>query len=285
MINKRRGDGDTPPPIVRRLRARHRPVIHGAWKVAYADFTTSMMALFIVLWAMQLSPEIRASIANYFRNPSVMSSSGSAGVLPASSGVVGLAQPAGGPSPDSPDTALAEAAVRIRAAIEADPVLRALRDQVRIEMTPEGLRIQLAERDDSLFFEIGSAQVKPALTRVLAVVAQVVGEVPNDVVVEGHTDTRQYVRYDRGYTNWELSADRANSARRVLEGTGLRTRQVVRVVGFADHDLLMQDDPLNAQNRRVSVIVRNGPGAAGEAAATKIRERLKLSARAEEPPR
>jgi flagellar motor protein MotB len=83
VIGKRRGDGDNPAPIVRRIRARHRPVIHGAWKVAYADFTTSMMALFIVLWAMQLSPEIRASIANYFRNPSVMSSSGSAGVLPA----------------------------------------------------------------------------------------------------------------------------------------------------------------------------------------------------------
>jgi chemotaxis protein MotB len=127
-------------------------------------------------------------------------------------------------------------------------------------MTPEGLRIQLVERDDSLFFEIGSADVKPAMTRLLSVIAGIVGKLPNDVVVEGHTDTRQYSSQRRGYSNWELSADRANSARRVLEGTGLRARQIVRVVGFADHELLMPGAPLDAQNRRVSVIVRNMSG-------------------------
>jgi chemotaxis protein MotB len=256
VIGKRRGDGDNPPPIIKRLAPRRRHATHGAWKVAYADFVTSMMALFIVLWAAEQSPEIRAAIANYFRNPSVVPTANDrAGVLPAAGAVLPVAAADAAPAERS-ETALTDAAARIRSALENDPDLRALRDQVRIEMTPEGLRIQLAERDDSLFFEIGSARMKPALTRLLTIVAEIVGTLPNDVVVEGHTDTRQYARQDQGYTNWELSADRANSARRVLEAKGLRPRQIVRVVGFADHDLLLPDDPLDAQNRRVSVIVR-----------------------------
>jgi len=263
MIGKRRGDSDPAPPVIRRPRRRRHALPHGSWKVAYADFTTSMMALFIVLWALQQSPEVRASIANYFRNPSVVPSAGTgAGVLPAAPGVLPGVQPVHHPSADAYDPALADAAGRLRAALEADPELRALRDQVRVEMTPEGLRIQLSELDDSLFFEIGSAEVKPALTRVLTAVAQVIGALPNDVVVEGHTDTRQYAAR-RNYSNWELSADRANSARRVLEAAGLRPRQITRVVGLADHELLLKDDPLNAQNRRVSIIVRPAPAAQG----------------------
>ncbi len=254
MTAKKRNDDDSHPPIVRKVAARRRHGgSHGAWKVAYSDFVTSMMALFIVLWAAGQSPEIRASIGNYFRNPTILPAN--AGVLPASTGAVG-------PSPaDAADEGSAEGldqvAGQIRSALEGDPDLRGLRDQVRIEMTPEGLRIQIAERDDSLFFEIGSAEVKPALTRLLTTIARIVGTLPNEVAVEGHTDTRQYAaNRGRGYSNWELSADRANSARRVLEAAGLRPRQVVRVVGFADHDLLLREDPLNAQNRRVSVIVR-----------------------------
>jgi chemotaxis protein MotB len=275
--HSRHGDGDVPPFIIRKLPKRRHPVLHGSWKVAYSDFTTSLLALFIVLWAAEQSPQVRSSIANYFRNPSVVSGSSDARVLPGSTGVIPL-QAVSGVGSESDEEALAEAAVRIRTALDDDPALRPLRDQVRIEMTPDGLRIQLAERDDSLLFEIGSAEVKPALTRLLGAIAHVVGAMPNPVAVEGHTDSRQYTRQGRGYSNWELSADRANSARRVLEGSGLRERQVARVVGFADHELLLREDPLDAQNRRVSVIVRHagGSNAAG-------RESLKrLSARVEE---
>jgi len=256
MIGRRRPDPEQPPFIVRKPRSRRPKHPHGAWKVAYADFVTSMMALFIVLWAAEQSPVVRSSIATYFRNPSALPAGREqSGLLPTGSGVVSL--PAAGATSDDDDAALTEAAMRIRTALEADPDLRSLKDQVRIEMTPEGLRIQLVERDDSLFFEIGSAQVKPALTRLLGVVAQVVRVLPNDIAVEGHTDVRQYSRQGRGYSNWELSADRANSARRVMEDGGLRERQIVRVVGLADHDLLVPAQPLDAQNRRVSIIVRH----------------------------
>ncbi len=256
MNGRRRPDPEQPPFIIRKLRSRKAAHPHGAWKVAYADFVTSMMALFIVLWAAEQSPVIRSSIATYFRNPSALPAGREqSGLLPAGAGVVAL--PAAGAVGDDDEEALAEAAVRIRAALDADEELRSLENQLRIEMTPEGLRIQLVERDDSLFFEIGSAQTKPTLTRLLGVVAQVVGALPNDIAVEGHTDTRQYSRYGHGYSNWELSADRANSARRVMEIGGLRERQIVRVVGLADHDLLVPNDPLDAQNRRVSIIVRH----------------------------
>jgi chemotaxis protein MotB len=134
---------------------------------------------------------------------------------------------------------------------------------VRIDVGPEGLRVEMTERDDSVFFEVGSARVKPALTRILGTVAGVVGDMPNPVTVEGHTDTRPYSALRGGYSNWELSADRANSARRVLEASGLRPRQVTRVIGFADNDLLLRDRPLDAQNRRVSIVVARRP-VAGE---------------------
>ncbi|MBI3637811.1 MAG: OmpA family protein [Candidatus Rokubacteria bacterium] len=259
MIGKKRLEPDGPGPFIIRKATSHRKTHHhGAWKVAYADFVTSMMALFIVLWAAEQSPAVRQSIAGYFRSPSILPSGrADAGVLPSGAGVIAAEAASAANGTETDERALAEAAMNIKKALDDDPALRALREQVRIEMTPEGLRIQVVERDDSLFFEVGSAQVKPTLTRLLGVIAGIVGKLPNEMVVEGHTDTRQYARYGQGYSNWELSADRANSARRVLEATGIRERQIVRVVGFADHELLVQDNPLDAQNRRVSIIVRH----------------------------
>jgi len=258
VTGKRRGDGETPPFIIRKLRSRRHALPHGSWKVAYSDFMTSLLALFIVLWAAEQSPEVRASIANYFRNPRVLEGRPAASLMPAGTGVVAVAH-AGAPTadPEDEETALQETAARIEAALDADLALRGLRDQVRIDLTPEGLRIQLVERDDQLFFEIGSAELKPAVVRLLRLVAGIVGALPNEVAVEGHTDRRQYARQGRAYSNWELSADRANSARRVLETSGLRERQIVRVVGLADHEPLVAEDPLDAQNRRVSIIVRH----------------------------
>jgi len=118
-------------------------------------------------------------------------------------------------------------------------------------VTPEWLRVQFVEFDESLFVEIGSARLKPALTRLVAIVGAAVGTLPNEMIVEGHTDTRPYSGQPHGYTNWELSADRANGARRVLESSGLKPNQIVRVIGYADHEPLVGDQsPRSDQSPR-----------------------------------
>jgi len=271
---KKRTASETAAPIIVVKKAVHKGGHHGgAWKVAYADFVTTMMALFIVLWAAGQDTKVRESIASYFRNPNAVTRiapTGGSGtsVLPSSTGVVGQAEatPRGAGEPDD-DRAFTQTADAIRLTIEREPDLRALSKQVRIDITPEGLRVQFVEFDESLFFEIGSARLKPALTRLVAIVGSAVGKLPNQVVVEGHTDTRPYSGQPQGYTNWELSADRANAARRVLEASGIRPRQIVRVVGYADHEPLVPDDVLDPTNRRVSVIVKRRVAAAPAAPA------------------
>ena len=271
---KKRTGTEAAAPIIVVKKTVHKGGHHGgAWKVAYADFVTTMMALFIVLWAAGQDSNVRESIATYFRNPNAVTRiapTGGSGtsVLPLNTGVVGQAEatPRGKGEPDD-DQAFTQTADAIRLKIESEQDLRALSKQVRIDITPEGLRVQFVEFDESLFFEIGSARLKPALTRLVAIVGNAVGKLPNQVVVEGHTDRRPYSGQPRGYTNWELSADRANAARRVLEGSGIGTRQIVRVVGYADHDPLVPEDVLDPTNRRVSVIVKRRQAAAPPAAA------------------
>jgi chemotaxis protein MotB len=253
---------EPPAPVIVVRKVVHRGGHHGgAWKVAYADFVTTMMALFIVLWAAGQDTNVRESIATYFRNQDTnrvapLGGKGSS-LLPTSTGVVSSAAEAttrtGGADDD--EQAFTHAADAIRIAVDSVGDLRKLSGQIRIDITPEGLRVQFVEFDDSLFFEVGSSRLKPALTRLLGIVGETVGKMPNGVIVEGHTDQRAYAARD-GYTNWELSADRANSARRVLESAGIDPRHIVRVIGYADRDPLVRDNPLDPTNRRVSVIVK-----------------------------
>lgn len=245
--------GEPPPPTVIIQRRGGHPSEHGgAWKVAYGDFVTTMMALFIVLWASSQSQDVRHAIAQYFRHPAVLTTSGvGATLLPEPPEAVSVPQPT--PAPNEEDPAIfRKAQDALLELLDKDPALQALREQVLIQITPEGLRIQLVEREGKLLFEIGSATVKPALIRLLGAVAVVARPLPNKVAVEGHTDARRYTR--EPYSNWELSADRANAARRVLETAGLERGHITRVVGHADTDQLVPD-PLDAQNRRVSVIL------------------------------
>jgi chemotaxis protein MotB len=269
MTSKKGTSSDVPPPMIVVKKTVHKGGHHGgAWKVAYADFVTTMMALFIVLWAAGQDTNVRESIATYFRNPNTpvrIAPTGGRGtsLLPAGTGAVGQAQAAAqsGSAADDDDT-FRRTAESIRLTIDNERDLRDLSQQVRIDLTPEGLRVQFVEFDESLFFEIGSGRLKPALTRLIAIVGAAIGQLPNGVIVEGHTDRRAYSGRAHGYTNWELSADRANSARRVLESSGLRPDQVVRVVGCADHEPLVADNPLDRSNRRVSVIVKRRPDSA-----------------------
>jgi chemotaxis protein MotB len=233
----------------------------GAWKVAYADFVTTLMALFIVLWIVGQSSTVRLAIAGYFRDPGAFkegrapaAAPGGAGILPGQAPEAGQATPAD-PDGEAEERALRAAAERIRALTASDGPFAPIAEQIDITVTAEGLRIELREHERRPFFEVGSAVLIHPLKPLLEQLQAILGALPNHVTVEGHTDGRPYsARKD--YSNWELSADRANSARRVLENAGLRVGQVDRVVGHADRMPVTPDDPLHASNRRISLLVR-----------------------------
>jgi chemotaxis protein MotB len=142
---------------------------------------------------------------------------------------------------------------RLLQMIAAIPDLSKFKDQIEIKITKDGLRIELIEQAEGLFFDIGSARLKPDATQLLKLIASRIGTFPNDVVIEGHTDSRPYIR--AGYNNWDLSTDRANAARRVIEEGGIRERQIISINGYADRRLKNPDKPLDYSNRRVTILV------------------------------
>jgi chemotaxis protein MotB len=232
----------------------------GAWKVAYADFVTALMAFFLVMWLVGQSPEVKAAVGGYFRDPGVFETTRSGGVLPG--GTEGLKETGVTPVavPDNVRQArevLERAAEKLREALQTVPALKELEDRVEITVTAEGLRIELLENEKKSFFAVGSAQLLPETVELLGVIAQELGALGNTVALEGHTDSRPYSAAN-GYSNWELSTDRANSARRAMEVHGLRRGQVDAVRGFADTRLRYPDDSLDARNRRISIVVQSG---------------------------
>jgi chemotaxis protein MotB len=255
--------------IVRRKKAGHGGHHGGAWKVAYADFVTAMMAFFLVMWLASQDSRIREAIAGYFAEPGLMPHERSNSVLASGRGGV---DPTGMMALDRRPQAMVEAeqramvaaAERIRQETQARE-FASLRDQVELTITTEGLRIELVERDGSSFFDNGSAVLRGESVRILTVIAGEIGKLQNDVVIEGHTDSRQYANGDR-YGNWELSSDRANAARRVMLVQGLRVGQLRAVRGFADNDLRFANNPLDPRNRRVSIVVRSQAAAQLESA-------------------
>ncbi len=250
----------TEPRVIKKKKI-HQGGHGGAWKVAYADFVTAMMALFIVLWIMSQSQSIRLNVAQYFKNPGLLP--GATGLLETSDvggeiATPGHSQDLQTPAPIHPDLtsergSLEEVKKRITEIIAQMPELERLKNQVALEITDEGLRIELLDLENSHFFDLGSANLKPETQNLLKLIAQELEKVPNRITVEGHTDSRPYG--SKNYTNWELSVDRANAARRFLEGAGLRPGQISSVRGCADQNLRYPDDPKNVQNRRVSIVV------------------------------
>jgi len=248
----------------------------GAWKVAYADFVTAMMAFFLLMWLLNATTEDqRKGIADYF-NPSIpisQVSAGGSGALNGSSvfsdenfarnGAGGI-DSASSANPDKPENLEAALAakqagddVKLRE-IEGDLLKRALEENsdtllkhIQTRMTPDGLVIELVDADDSPLYELGSSNPSPTMEKLLDVVASVIGEVKNDIAIVGHTDSRPYSGA-RDYTNWELSTDRANMARRLMVRAGMNPVQIAQVAGKADTEPLT-DDPLAPQNRRISI--------------------------------
>jgi chemotaxis protein MotB len=231
------------PIIVVKKKSVHGGHHGGAWKVAYADFVTAMMALFIVLWLMSCtSKQTQEQIAGYFNDPK-----GTA----AKKGSEGKATLKPQDRQKADMSALKDQILR---AIQDVTFLDKLKKQIEITVTDEGLRIDLVEDKKGTFFELGSAQPTPALQEILKVLSGELKQLPNRISIEGHTDAQPYANL-AAYGNWELSSDRANEARREMQADGVRLNQVLQVRGFADQQLHIPDKPFDPANRRVSVVV------------------------------
>ena len=230
----------------------------GAWKVAYADFITALMALFLLLWLVGQGAKVKKAVAEYFRNPGVFDKEQGSGILP---GGQGLHESGGAsPTPKLSGAAADEMMMLERMGSHLKEIFyqkqafESIRNQIRINVTREGLEIQIVEKASQVLFEIGSAEPKGYTRDVLVEIAKQIGKIPNKVVIGGHTDRRPYAD-SRGYTNWELSTDRANSARRVLVANGMKYEQMARIVGHADESLLDPSNPYADANRRITILV------------------------------
>jgi chemotaxis protein MotB len=237
-----------PKIIIIKKRAKGHAGHHGgAWKVAYADFVTAMMALFIVLWLMSADKEVQKAISAYFNNPS------GPGKL------TGTAAAGSGNSIDLKEEDMKKLREKIKQALKEIPNFQNLKDQVEITITSDGLRIELLETEAGVFFESGKPIPSATGAMLLEKLAEEMGQLPNDIMIEGHTDSKPFPSED--YSNWELSVDRANATRKLMSQHGLRRDQVIQVRGFADRQLRHPDDPANPSNRRISVIVQYMPPA------------------------
>lgn len=263
-------DGQRPIIIIRRKK-----VVHGhhggAWKIAFADFMTALMALFLVLWVLSSAdPAQKTAVAEYFRTPLLVAMAGGDRNTASTSAI-----PGGGPDPIFAEgernridpreeqllaeerARMSELEERIEAVIERDLLLRELKDQIRIDVTPEGLRIQVVDTEQRPMFELGSARLASYMRTLLRTLAPMLNELPNSIQISGHTDSLPYIGGEAGYSNWELSADRAGASRRELIAGGLASEKLLRVSGMADRVRFEGAGPNDAINRRITVIVLN----------------------------
>jgi chemotaxis protein MotB len=229
--------------VIKKRNKSHGAHHGGAWKVAYADFVTAMMALFIVLWLLSASQEVQKAIGGYFTDPTGRNRE------------IGSAVAGSGEAITVKKDDMNQIKDKLQQAVKQMVQLKKAKDQIQMSVTGEGLRIELLETDKGMFFESGKAAPTVVGREILLKLAEELGKLPNRLLIEGHTDAKPFAGAE-GYTNWELSADRANSARRLMESSGLRPGQVMQVRGFADQDLRNVKNPADAANRRISVIVR-----------------------------
>ena len=231
------------PIIIIKKKGEHGGHHGGAWKVAYADFVTAMMALFIVLWLMNTSKQVQEAVGGYFKDPT------------GNSKKVGTDMQGSGEAFALSREDMPKLKEELQKAIRHLDNFDKLKDQIDMTVTAEGLRIELLETESGTFFESGSPTPSPNGRALLIALANELGKLPNKISIEGHTDARPYVG-DGSYSNWELSVDRANAARRLMQENGVTKNQVAQVRGYADQRLRKPDSPEDASNRRISVIVQ-----------------------------
>jgi chemotaxis protein MotB len=270
------------PIIVKRVKKGGHGHHGGAWKIAYADFVTAMMAFFLLMWLLGSTTEgDKKGIADYFNSPLKISLLGGSGSGDSSSVIRGggtdLTRSSGQVKQGDVEAKkriinlqalkaeqrraemarLQAVREKVEDVLAANPKLAALRSQIRLDMTADGLRIQIVDEFNRAMFDSGSAVVQPHMRELLREIGAVLAEVPNRLTLEGHTDAQPFASGERGYSNWELSSDRANASRRELVAGGLPDDHVLRVQGLASSQPFEAADPASPANRRISIIVMN----------------------------
>jgi chemotaxis protein MotB len=233
----------TRPIIIVKKKVDHGGHHGGAWKVAYADFVTAMMALFIVLWLLNTSKQMQVAVGGYFRDPTGKSKK------------LGTNLSGSGESFSLTRDNMPKLKEELQKAVRQMSNFDKLKNQIEMTVTSEGLRIELLETETGTFFDTGNASPTENGKELLQMLAQELGKLPNKISIEGHTDSKPYASSGE-YSNWELSTERANAARRLMQANGLAPNQVVQVRGYADEKLRRPDAPLDPSNRRISVIVQ-----------------------------
>ena len=270
------------PIIIKRVRKGGHGKHGGAWKIAYADFVTAMMAFFLLMWLLGSTTEgDKKGIADFFNAPLKVSLLGGSGSGDSSSVVRGggadLTRTTGqvkdgdtqakkrlmslkalqAEQRRAEQARLEALKARVEAAVNANPKLASMKSQIRLDMTQDGLRIQIVDDQNRPMFDIGSAIVKPYMRELLREIGRMLNDVPNRITLEGHTDAQPFSGGERGYSNWELSSDRANSSRREIVAGGLPEDRMLLVQGLASSKLFISAQPQHPMNRRISVIVMN----------------------------
>lgn len=229
----------------------------GAWKVAYADFVTAMMALFIVLWIMGQDSEVKEAVAGYFKNPvGYVMGKGETLIESAEENSIEpkiMDEAAFKEREREKLTALGQ---ELTGQLESSEQFKNLLGSINIQIVNEGLKIEIMDSDEDVFFELGTAKLKKKPLELLHIIGQELSKLNNKIIIEGHTDARAYSGGNLGYTNYELSADRANSARRALIEGGMNMEQIDEIRGYAANRLRDKKDPYNSVNRRISIIVK-----------------------------
>ena len=270
------------PIIVKRIKKAGHSAHGGAWKIAYADFVTAMMAFFLLMWLLGSTAQgDLKGIAEYFNSPLKVAMAGGSGSGDSSSILKGGGQDLtrqtgqvkhGDLVPEKKSynlqaakaeakrierARLEEIKLKVDAMLSSNGVLAQFRDQVRLDITAEGLRIQIVDEQNRPMFDSGRALLKDHTRIIMREIGRALGDVENKIGVSGHTDAAPFPGGERGYGNWDLSADRANAARRELMAAGLPEKKILRVVGLASSVPFKPDDPLDATNRRISIMVLN----------------------------
>jgi len=254
MAENRRGGGgeEGEQSAPRRPKPKKHAAHSGAWKVAYADFVTAMMALFIVLWVLGQDDKVKQAVQSYFRDPVAYYKSGGAVIAVETDTITSTSSVA---LKEAINREMEEEVERMRDLLSESSALNQILDQIVFQVTDEGIRMEFRDASKFSFFNVGSAQVSPELKEIFRILTPEITNTDRGVVIEGHTDRRPYGT--ESYTNWELSADRANSVRRVMLSDGLQVDKINEVRAYADTRPLNNQDPFDLQNRRVSILLKN----------------------------